>query len=97
MIESSVDIDTLQELKKASALVEVPNIQKKPDFKKLEKIFLDYKDIQERNKQILKAYTQGYSQRMIAKVLGISQPAVIGVIKRGRNELSLSPDPFCPI
>jgi len=30
---------------------------------------------------------------MIAKVLGLSQPAVYGVIKRSGNELSLSPDP----
>jgi len=28
------------------------------------------------------SYAQGYSQHMIAKVLGISQPAVYGVIKR---------------
>jgi DNA-binding NarL/FixJ family response regulator len=84
MIESSVDMDTLQELKKASALVEAPNIQKKPDIKKLEKMLSDHKDIQERNRQILKAYSQGYSQHIIAKVLGISQPAVSGVIKRGR-------------
>jgi predicted transcriptional regulator len=46
---------------------------------------LDHKDIQERNKQILKAYTQGYSQHMIAKVMGISQPAVSGVIKRSKK------------
>ncbi|MEA1953413.1 MAG: helix-turn-helix domain-containing protein, partial [Campylobacterota bacterium] len=32
-----------------------------------------------------KAYAQGYSQHMIAKVLGISQPAVFGVIKRSRG------------
>ena len=60
MIESSVDMDILQKLKKASALVEAPNIQKKPDIKRLEKMLLDHKDIQERNKQILKAYSQGY-------------------------------------
>ena len=49
---------------------------------KLEKMLLSHKDIRKRHKQILKAYTQGYSQHMIAKVLGISQPAVSGVIKR---------------
>ncbi len=43
------------------------------------------KDTKERNTQILKAYKQGYSQHMIAKVLGISQPAVFGVIKRSRK------------
>ena len=41
--------------------------------------------MKEKNKQILKAYEKGYSQHMIAKVLGISQPAVHGVIKRNRK------------
>jgi len=36
--------------------------------------------------QIVKTYEQGYSQHRIAKVLGLSQPAVCGVIKRGRKE-----------
>ncbi len=85
LIESSVDTDMLQELKKASALVEAPNTEKKPDIKKLEKMLSGYENIKERNKLILKAYNQGYSQHMIAKVLGISQPAVYGVIKRNEK------------
>jgi len=32
--------------------------------------------------QILHAYKKGYSQHMIAKVLGLSQPTVNGIIKR---------------
>jgi len=71
----------LQELKKASSLIEASNVDKKPDVRKLEKMLLD----KERNKQIIKAYEKGYSQYLIAKVLGISQPAVCGVIKRGRK------------
>jgi len=43
------------------------------------------KDLQERNTKIVKAYEQGYSQHMIAKVLGLSQPAIYGVIKRSRK------------
>jgi len=39
----------------------------------------------ERNSKIVKAYAQGYSQHTIAKVLGLSQPAVFGVIKRSRE------------
>jgi len=46
--------------------------------------------IKGRNSKIVKAYVQGYSQHRIAKVLGLSQPALFGVIKR--SELSLSPD-----
>jgi DNA-directed RNA polymerase specialized sigma subunit len=53
--------------------------------KKLTKMLNSAKDMQTRNKQIIKAYKQGYSQHSIAKVLGISQPAVNGVIKRSRR------------
>ena len=41
--------------------------------------------MQIRNKQILKAYKEGYSQYMIAKVLDISQPTIYGVIKRNKQ------------
>ena len=81
-LNSEVDTSQLQEMKKASSLVEAPNVEKKPDVKKLTKMLTDVNDIKERNKQIVKAYGQGYSQHMIAKVLGISQPAVSGVIRR---------------
>ena len=82
MLESEVDMDALQELEKASALVEASNIEKKPDIAKLEKMLTGHREIKERNKLIVEAYRQGYSQHMIAKVLGISQPAVHGVIKK---------------
>jgi REP element-mobilizing transposase RayT len=85
MLNSTVDTSVLQELKKASSLVEAPNKDKQPDIKKLTKMLNSAKDMQTRNKQIIKAYKQGYSQHSIAKVLGISQPAVNGVIKRGRR------------
>jgi len=85
MLQESADYGELQELKKASALVEAPNIDKKPNIHKLEKLLLKAQDKKERNKQILKAYKQGYSQHMIAKVLGISQPAVNGIIRRSRK------------
>ncbi len=45
------------------------------------------KDKKERNKQIVKAYEKGYSQHTIAKVVGISQQAVYGVIKRYRGKV----------
>ena len=80
-----VDTTQLQELKKASSLVEAPNIDHKPDIQKLQKMFADIPDIKKRNKQILKAIEQGYSQHSIAKVLGISQPAVYGVVKRSKG------------
>ena len=84
-LNSDVDSSILQELKKASSLIEASNIDKKPDIEKLKKILIHFKDIKERNKKIIKAYEKGYSQHMIAKVLGISQPAVHGVIKRSKE------------
>jgi len=45
-------------------------------------------------KLLLKAYEKGYLQHMIAKVLGVPQPAVSGVIGGVGNELSLSPPNF---
>ncbi len=85
MLNSDVDSSVLQELKKASSLLEAPNTDKKPDETKLKKQLLKTKDIKERNEQIVNAYQEGYSQHLIAKVLGISQPAVYGVIKRSRK------------
>jgi DNA-directed RNA polymerase specialized sigma subunit len=52
--------------------------EEKEDYEKFENIT----DIKERNKKIVKAYKKGYFQHMIAKVLGVSQPAVSGVIRR---------------
>ena len=85
MLNSPIDTEQLRELKKAASLIEAPNVDKKPDIQKLERFFKDINDIKERNKQIIKAIKQGYSQHMIAKVLGISQPAVNGVVKRSRG------------
>ena len=83
-LNSTVDTTQLEEMKKAASLVEAPHTNKKPDEEKLKKMLGKIKDIKERNKQIVKAYEQGYSQHMIAKVLGITQQAVYGVIKRNR-------------
>ena len=85
MLNSAVDTSVLQELKKASSLIEAPNIDKKPDIEKLTKMISNAENIQARNKKIVKAYEEGYSQHMIAKVLGLSQPAIYGVIKRSRQ------------
>ena len=84
-LSEPVDMSQLQALKKASSLVEAPNIDNKPDMQKLESMFKNITDIKERNRQILKAIEQGYSQHMVAKVLGISQQAVGGVVKRSRK------------
>ncbi len=81
-LNSIVDTAQLQELKTASSLVDAPNIDIKLKEKDLIKMFDGIGDIKERNMKILKAIEKGYSQHGIAKVLGISQPAVHGVLKR---------------
>ena len=83
-LNSTVDSSQLEEMKKASALVEAPNSDRKPDINKLKNQLLKADDIQQRNEQIVKAYEKGYSQQMIATVLGITQQAVYAVVKRSR-------------
>ena len=80
----TVPVDTvqLQELKKASSLVEAPNIDAKPDMEQLKRMLEKPKETQERNRKIVQAYRQGYSQHMIAKVLGLNQATVQRIIKR---------------
>ncbi len=80
-----VDTGQLQELKKASSLVEASNVDKRPKENTLKKLFENITDMKQRNQQILHAIEKGYSQHMIAKVLGISQPAVYGVVKRNKK------------
>ena len=86
-LNASIDVAQLTEMKKASSLVEAPNLDKKPDEDKLRKMLEKVKDKKERNKQIVKAYEKGYSQHTIAKVVGISQQAVYGVIKRHKGKI----------
>jgi len=83
-LTNPVDSSQLQELRKASSLVEAPNVDNRPKQEECQKLFENISGIQERNKMILHAMEKGYSQHMIAKVLGISQPAVYGVVKRSR-------------
>lgn len=82
MLNSAVDSSVLQELKTASSLVEAPNSDKKPDMQKLTRLLTGIDDIKRRNQKIVKAYEQGYSQHMIAKVLELNQATVQRIIKR---------------
>ena len=81
-LSSPIDTTQLQELKTASSLVEAPNVDNKPKIEDLKVLFKNTQNLQERNQTILQAIEKGYSQHMIAKVLGISQQAVFGVVKR---------------
>jgi DNA-directed RNA polymerase specialized sigma subunit len=64
--------------------VEAPNIDKKPDIEILEQMLNNIEEIKERNMKIVEAYESGYSQHMIAKVLGLNQATVQRIIKRNK-------------
>jgi len=86
LLHSSIDTDQLKEMKKAASLVEAPNLEKKMNIAKLKKMLTEAKDTKERNRQIVKAYEEGYSQHKIAEVLGLSQPTVNGIIRRTKKK-----------
>ena len=75
----------LQELRKASSLVEAPNVDNRPNIDDLKALLANKTNIQERNETIVKAYKQGYSQHMIAKVLHMAQSTISAIIKRVRK------------
>jgi hypothetical protein len=81
-LTNPVDTTQLQELKRASSLVEAPNIDIKPKIEDLVIMFEKITQTKERNEMIYKAYREGYSQHMIAKVLGLVQSTVCGIVKR---------------
>ena len=85
VMEHPADKDDLLELKKASSLAEAPMADGENDLKKLEQMLLKAKDKKERNEVIMQAYEKGLSQHRIAQILKISQPAVSGIIKRGKK------------
>ena len=82
LLNSEIDTTQLQELKAASSLVEAPNSDRKPTEEDLRKLLQNIADIKARNKTIVKAYKEGYSQHMIAKVLGMAQSTINGIVKR---------------
>ena len=82
LLTSQVDKQLLQELKTASSLVEAPNSDNRPKAEDLVMRFKNIKDIKKRNAIIIQSYKEGYSQHMIAKVLGMAQSTINGIIKR---------------
>jgi len=67
MLNSRVDYSLLQELKQASSLVEVSNIDKKPDIEKLRKSFKNIEDIKKRNKKIVQVYEKAIHSILLLK------------------------------
>lgn len=86
-LQSSIDEEIIQEIKKASNLV-VTSISKEIlSVQKLKELFANVENNQERNIQIYKVYNMGYSQQVIGECLGVSQPYINKIIKKMRHEL----------
>ena len=84
-LHSSIDTSQLQEMKKASSLVEASSIDKKSNVTRLQNLLAKANNTTERNQLILKAYDEGFSQHKIAEVLGLAQPTVNGIIRRTKE------------
>lgn len=84
-LHSAVDTQQLKEMRNSASLVDAPDMERKPDPERLKGALRSVRDKKERNRVIVEAYAQGYSQHQIAKMVGISQQAVCGIIKRNRS------------
>ena len=82
-LKSKIDTSQLQEMKKASSLVEAPAIHHKHSVDNLKKRFKKTLTTKERNAMICEAYKDGYSQHMIARVLGMAQSTVSAIVRKG--------------
>jgi REP element-mobilizing transposase RayT len=80
-ITAPVDMEELKEVMKASTLVVAPETKEHKTKERLRAIIGTFENKKERNEKIFKAYEEGYSQHMIAEVIGISQQAIAKIIK----------------
>ena len=82
--ESWYDEDVLKEIQKASRLVVSSVTKKELPLKHLQALFHSYKTKSERNIKIIEAVDLGYSQNMIANVLGVTQGTISHVIHKDK-------------
>lgn len=85
LLQSTIDENILQEIKKASNLVITSINEKTLSTQKLKELFVNVNDNQDRNNKIYQAGNMGYSQQTIAECLGFSQPYINKIIKRMRK------------
>ena len=88
-LQSTIDENVLQEIKKASNLVVTSVSDKTLDSKKLKELFTGASNNKDRNYKIYQANDMGYSQQTIAECLGFSQPYINKIIKSMRNKNEL--------
>lgn len=84
-LQSTMDENMLQEMKKASNLVATSVKDNVLTPEKLKAMFATTDTNAKRNKTILKAYNEGYSQHAIATALGLSQPYINRIVKKERG------------
>jgi len=84
-LQSAVNEHILEEIRKASNLV-VTSVKKNTlTPEKLQKRFQKVKNSEERDRKIVEAGNEGYSQHAIAECLGFSQSYINKIIKRERK------------
>jgi REP element-mobilizing transposase RayT/predicted transcriptional regulator len=82
--EFSVDENILSEIKKSSNLVATSIKKPVKDIEKLKEIF---KNEEQRDGGICKAYAEGYTQTQIAEFLDLTQAGISKIVKRTRGGL----------
>ena len=80
--EREYDKDDLKIIAKTSNSIVAPLNKKELSLKKLYKLLENFETKIQRNKKIKDAIILGYSQSQIAKVLGLSQPAITSILKK---------------
>jgi len=80
--KSDYDQNDLKMVAKASNSIVAPLIKEEPSLEVLQQILNEFSSKPERNEKIKVAISQGYSQSQIAKVLGLSQPAITNILKK---------------
>ena len=80
--ERDYDKDDLKIIAKTSNAVVAPLNKKELPVNQLHKLLDNYETKIERNRKIKDAIALGYSQSQIAKVLGLSQPAITSILKK---------------
>ena len=83
-IKYAHDERILEEIKKASNLVITSVKEKKPNIKKLEQELKKVKSLDERNKLIIKANKEGFSQHLLSQIIGVSQSQIGRIVLKER-------------
>ncbi len=79
---TAVEIEKIKKIKKKANTISYDKKKKMFDIKCIENLFETITNKKKRNKKITELYNEGYSQRMLAKALGVSQPCICNIIKR---------------